>query len=91
MYVCNYNNVRVRKYISLSIPLVHNSWAARSVSQVSIQLHFLPGEIDNTSCEILLYFPRCENETTINFYTFLDIENETSINFYTFLGVRTRQ
>ena len=42
-YLDSYNNVRVRKYISLSIPLVHNSWAARSVSQVSMQLHFLLG------------------------------------------------
>ena len=74
MYVCNYNNVLVCKYICLFIPLVQNSWAARSVSQVSIQFA-LPawGKIDNTSCENLLYFPRYEHETSINFYTVLDM------------------
>ena len=49
------------KYSSLSIPLVHNSWAARSVSQVSIQLHFLLGEKST-----ILYAKFC--------YTFLNVK-----------------
>ena len=95
MYVCNYNNVCVRKYISLSIPLVHNSWAARSVSQVSIQLRsclvknrqyfmrnfVILSSISKRDKYKFLYFPRYENETSINFYTFLDMETRQVYKF----------
>ena len=62
MRLCNYNNVLLRKYVSLSIPLVKIVEPLRPCVRFPYSWHFLLGEnVDNTSCENLLYFPRYEN------------------------------
>ena len=92
MYLCNYNNVLVRKYVSLSIPLVKIVGPLGRVSGFhTVGTSCLVKNVDNTSCKNLLYFPRYENETSIIFLYFPRYENEISKRFYTFLGMRTRQ
>ena len=54
-----------------------NSWAVGSMSQSgfhTVGTSCLVKNVDNTSSENLLYFPRYENETSMNFYTFLDMK-----------------
>ena len=75
MYLCNYNNVLVRKYVSLFIPLVKIVGLLGPCVRFPYSWHFLLGE----KClqyfmGKLLYFPRYEKETSTNFYTFLDIK-----------------
>ena len=68
MYLCNYNNVLVHKYVSLSIPLVKIVGPLGLCARFPYNWHFLLGEkFLKYFMQNLLYFLRYENETSIIF------------------------
>ena len=92
MYLCNYNDVLVRKYVTLSIPLVKIVGSLGPCVRFPYSWQFLLGE----KCwqyfmQKFVILSSIWKRDKHKILYFLQYENETSIKFYTFLSMRTRK